>query len=60
MVEHGGHHAHGQPAQTELPQCIEERLQLRLVLLNDAIRLVLLPRHQDLAGEAQKEAVVIA
>jgi hypothetical protein len=42
MVERGSHHARGQPVLMKLPQCVKERLQLRLVLLDDAIRLVLL------------------
>jgi hypothetical protein len=37
MVEHGGHHPRGQTALTKPPQCVEEQLQLRLVLLDDAI-----------------------
>jgi hypothetical protein len=44
----------------KLPQCVEEWLQLQLVLLDDAIRLVLLVRHQDLVRESWQAAVVVA
>jgi hypothetical protein len=59
-VECCSHHARGQPAQTKLPQCIEERLQLLLIFLDDAVHPVLPPRHEDLAGEARQLAVVVA
>jgi hypothetical protein len=45
--------------QAKSPQHDEERLQLRLVFLDDVIRLVVLPGHQHLSGEAG-QAVVVA
>jgi hypothetical protein len=60
MVERCSHHARGQPAQTKLPQCVEERLQLQLIFLDDTVCLVLSLRHEDLAGEARQLAVVVA
>jgi hypothetical protein len=37
MVEHGGHHPCGQSALSKSPQRVEERMQLRLLFLDDAI-----------------------
>jgi hypothetical protein len=41
-------------------QCVKKRLELWLVLLDDAIRQVLPARHQDLAREFRQATVVIA
>jgi hypothetical protein len=60
VVERSGHHSRHQPTLTESPQRVEERLQLRLVLLDDTVRLVLLARHQHLAGEPQQMVTVVA
>jgi hypothetical protein len=60
MVEHGGHHPNAQSAQTEPSQLVEEWLQLRLVVLDDAIRPVVLAQHQDLAGELWQTVVIVA
>jgi hypothetical protein len=45
-VERCGHHLRHQSTLTEPPQCVEEPLQLRLVVVNNDIRLVLFSRHQ--------------
>jgi hypothetical protein len=41
-VEHDGHHPCHQLALPKPPQRVEERLQFRLVLLDDAVRPVVL------------------
>jgi hypothetical protein len=60
MVEHDGHHPRGQSTLTKPPQRVEERLQLRLFFLDDAVRLVVLARHQDPARELWQAVVVVA
>jgi hypothetical protein len=60
MVERSSHHARGQSAQAESPRRIEEWLQLRLIFLDDTVCPVLLPGHQDLAGEAGQAVIVVA
>jgi hypothetical protein len=60
VVECGGHHPRRQPSLPKPPQRVEERLQFWLFLLDDAICLVVLTRHQDPAGEPRQPIIVVA
>jgi hypothetical protein len=59
-VECDGHHSRRQPALPKPPQRVEEWLQFQLVLFDDAVRPVVLTRHQDLAGEPRQPVVIVA